>query len=227
MKVTPQQGAPRGSFGIPPEMKEAMADARTEREQRDKKAAPEVDEAPARETEEDWPLAEAGPDAVTDKTAKKVDPIASLAEIGVTVTDDDFHNLVFKGYIEKTVEVLSHGSMKLSATLKTLTTEELDIVDELVAEDLETIKMTNNGADTRRSMWTMSIAVTKLQGKPVAAVEVGQKGEVDLKKMARAKREVLKRLNPAVIDKMISAHVRITTCYNLMVNEPGSATLKK
>lgn len=236
MKVGPLPGNARGSMGIPPDLQEQAQKARDERDRKlgaDAKRQEQEREGPS----ESWPLNE---DAQTDapesaenpeakpEEQKPLDPLEMLKKIGVTPTEDDFYNFIFKGYIEKTLELVksSIAGVSLTVTLRTLTAQELDFVDELVAEDLDNIKMTNQGIAIRRSMWTLAFALHKLNGKPVIK-ELVEDGKPKLKENARAKRAVIQRLAPTILDMMLRTHAVMTTAFGLVINESGNDSLKK
>ena len=178
---------------------------------------------------EEWPMVEDLPEGIEEKTRAKT-PKEMLAEVGVELNEDDFHNLVFRGYIEKDIEVVKNpiSGKPLTATVKTLTAEEVDLVDELLVEELETTKMSNAGMETRRSVWIGAMAVTKLMGRPlVKKPPVDENGDVDIKAFTKAKKSVLIKLAPFVVDKIIQKHATIVTSYNLILNNNGGDDILK
>lgn len=207
MKFNQSENGPvRGSFGLPPEMKEAVEKAKAE-----KKETPEPVKA-----EEVQQQAQVG---VTDDDAQKADPMQILKGMGVEFNDTMFNQLLFKGFVEADLEVIGK---KFIARIRTLTTEEYDMVDELLAEDVKTKQMTNDGFDTRRSMWVMAFGVTHLMGKPVCPVVVGEdKKTVDKVATAKKRRAVLSGLAPIVINTLIQKHAAMTVAINMIVSSPG------
>lgn len=214
----------RGSFGIPDDVQEEMARNRTRAAQQPtpSQAADTEDEGDAAPAPE--PELEAKVELPTDATVKKLDPVQALKEIGITLSEDDMTQLIFKGSLEKTVDVYKTPKLKLTATLKTLTAEELDVVDELMAEDIDSIKMTRDGASTRRSMWLLSLAVTQLNGRPVRALDRDIPNAKDLspsqylRTKARLVREVLQKMNPHVLAKTMGIHTTFAMALNEIVN---------
>lgn len=210
MKIGQDAGQPRGSFGIPAEMKEAVARAEAKKEE-PKTAAPKPETDMEMKTKVEVP--------VTDEDARRVDPYEILKTLGVDFTDDMFNQLLFKGFIEVEVDVVPG---KLKAKFKTLTTEEYDLVDELLAEDLKSKQMTSDGFDARRSVWTMTFGVTHLMGKPVSPlVLLADKKTVDKLATARKRRPIIASLAPVVMNTMIQKHGAMTVAINMIVADPG------
>jgi hypothetical protein len=202
MKINTQN---RGSFGIPPEMQEAM--------ERSKKAEekPREPEAPLP------PLPDAEVAKDNEEFVKEISATSRLKEIGVVVDDKDFDTLLFKGYIEKDISVVEG---KITPSFKTLITEEYDTIDELLAEELAAVSMTRDGADVRKTMWGMAMAVTKINGKPTVKAIMKEGNEVDLKATAKARRKVLSQMSPFVIDEMTRKFAVFTAAIRSMVNNP-------
>jgi len=221
--------AQQGSFGIPQNMREAHDRQRQQREQREQAERDRTNastaedtlggtqpEQPAAKTDE---AADKGSQApgVDDKIVDETDPAKILAQLGITLEDADLETILFKGYIEKEIPLVGG---KIKATLKTLTGEEYEWVDELLAADVRSKPMTDDGFASRRSMWILAFGVTKLQGKPVIAPVVKDK-KVDPVETAKAKRVVLSKLNPQMlINPMIKAHGKLATALNLMGEKP-------
>jgi hypothetical protein len=81
--------------------------------------------------------------------------------------------------------------------------------------------MTNDGFNTRRSMWIISLGITHLIGKPIAKVEPDKKTkQIDLKELARARRAVLGKLAPSLTNLLIQKHGAITVAINMITTEP-------
>jgi len=170
-----------------------------------------------------------------ESTYKVPTPEENLSRIGIYLTDDDYHNIVFRGGFEKDIVVIpSRGKMReLRASIKTLKTKEYDAIDELLAEDVGTIKMTNEGFTSRRSLWILTFAVTKLDGKPLSKPiftrsNSGDRDVVDLKATARDRKEkVIGELSPVIVNELIALHAALTTNMDLILNEQKGAYLKK
>lgn len=213
--------APRSSFGIPKEATEQIDNLRQQKESADK-IRQEVSEPPAKN--EEWPMAEA---VEVEEEVSTVTPEAILKRIGIEPTEDDYHSLLFRGFVEKVVPVAQiPGGRKLSAKIKTLTAEEVEWVDEFLARDIESTKMTNSGLDFRRAGWTMAFAILELEGRPIAK-NVLVDGVVDHKKTAEERRKVIAKLSPYVIDKIIRIHAEMSAAFNVIITEPTGDLVKK
>lgn len=220
----------KGSFGVPEELKAA---GDRFKEQRDREESrPSMDDEP----EAPMPRASSDEDAFADEDEgealrKAVDPLAPLAKLGVVLDDEDFHKVLFKGFVEKDVVIVpAFRTVKaLSATFKTLTIKEYDDVDELLAEDARDIRMTNDGFASRRSLWILAFGITKLQGKPLTNVYRGEGAakEFDAKATAKARRAILADLSHGVINRMIHVHAAMTVAIDTIIQDPEAVYLKK
>jgi len=219
MKVPPN--APRSSFGIPKEVNEQIDNLRQQKESAER-INREVSEPPPAKTE-DWPTTE----SVESEQVSAADPEAVLKRLGIEPTEEDYHSLLFRGFVEKKVDIAQvPGGKKFSAKLKTLTAEEVEWVDEFLAEDIERTKMTNSGLDFRRAGWTMSFAILELNDRPIAK-NVIVDGTVDHKKTAEERRKVIAKLSPYVIDKIIRIHAEMSAAFNVIITEPTGEFVKK
>lgn len=222
MKMQTENARPRGSFGIPQDMLEA---ANKHRDQAQKKAAPpSADEQPnlqappeAAESEEETQKADepAKGDSFNDLNPRKI-----LQKLGIDFSEDDMQSVIYKGYVEKEIEVIK-GSLK--AVFRTLTATEFDEVDELMGEDLKNLQMTRAGYESRQSMWIISFAVTQLAGKPVARAVMQKDGKTpDTKAIAQARRVVLGAMSGSVINKIIRIQGLFQTAVNMIVEDPDA-----
>lgn len=200
-----------GSFGIPDQMKEAHKSFVEKRDSQNMPPDAEGEgEGEEQEAEEGETLNE---EPETAKETKSQDPLdftrmsprKALASVGITMTDEDFHSVLYRGFVEKNVELTpALGSVKpMVAKIKTLTPDEYNTVDELVAEDIESIKGTTAGFQVRRELWTVAFAVIEINGREIAKVKRSKDGEADIKELARERQKMLKQLSPAVINKII------------------------
>lgn len=222
-----------GSFGIPPEVQEAR------KIHDEKKAAAEAaagEEAmPESDEDTDDEPGEAGPDSAEEGDGKqgasfsgsdvsKLTPRKALASLGVTLEDQDFHSILYRGYVEKNVEIMpAIGGIKaMLVKLKTLTPEEYNLVDELVAEDLDAIKGTNLGFQARRELWTISFAVLDINGRELGKAKRDKDGNLDLKELARNRHKMLSQLSPAVINKIIKINSTLNWAITAIVEDPKS-----
>lgn len=209
-------GAPKGSFGIPQELKEAHEKKRAEAEARS--------EAPPAK-QEDWPMEE-NQAAVEqgEEVQEENSPLDVLKGIGIELSEKDFTDFIFRGSISKTVPIVANplGGGQLTAKLKTITTGEMDLVDELLAEDIDRGNITRDGVEIRKSLWILSFAITELNDRPIAK-PILDKDKVFLpKETARERRKVLSELNPVVVNKMINIHGTFVSCLNAMIMDDKS-----
>lgn len=225
-------GNMKGSFGIPPALREAEERIKQSREQGEFRPDFESDpyEQPAQEEE-------AGAEEKLE--AKKDEPVPKNAldvlreSFGIVLEDEDFHKILFRGFVEKDIEAVPpiRGSKPLIATIKSLNGHEYDLVDELLAEDIRDVRMTNDGYSTRRNMWILSFAITKLQGKayvsPVMMKDQEGKDVLDGKATARKRRAKLATLNAAVITRLMRIHGQLTLAINAIMEDPEADFLKK
>jgi hypothetical protein len=233
----------QGSFGIPPHLKKAHEEAvknkqeAEERQERKDEFMKQVEESSGPEVLEDnfgeapvehVPKAESSEEIVEDATKAKT-PLTNLEEMGINLDDEDFQKLIFKGYIEKDVEVIPsiRGSKPLIATFKLLTGNEYDLIDELVGEEIKVLDMTNDGFQTRRSMWILALGLTKLMGKPICPPVLGKDKKINFKATYKRKREIVGLLSPAVLTKMMKIHGTFTLAANAIIADPDANYLKK
>jgi hypothetical protein len=224
----------QGSFGIPQHLKEAEEEFRQKKA--DREARPDFEsehqDTPPAEMDEEY---ESGEQIESEIEARvKMNPIEALEkDFGIKFEDEDFQKILFKGYLEKDIVAVPsiRGIKPLVVTLKSLNGEEYDLVDELLAEDIRDVRMTNDGFSTRRNMWILAIAVTKIQGKPICVQEfttdASGKKEVDVKATVRRKRSILAKLNAAVITRIMRIHGQLTLAINAIMEDPEADFLKK
>jgi len=232
------QAPKRGSMGIPPEMTEAFdrqrAAAAAKRKAEDStEAGPTPVADPGFETDE--PQRVDDPDAPVAEEKAGLNPETLLKEIGVEITDDDLHRFVFKGFIEKDIKLSLFGGRKtVLTTLKTLTANEYDAVGELLGAELNDNTIMRDEIQVRRNMWTLSLGVTKIEGRQLAKpvmmdiVKDGKPAQkVDMRASARLYREVLGSLAAPVVSEMITAHGKLSLALDLMTKSQGAEVLKK
>lgn len=218
MQINQGANAPRGSFGIPPEMQEAQQRAKAQADaERAEKAQVEAPPVPPEAA------------APADEGAKELTPTDMLKTLGVTFDDKDLHNLLFRGYIEKDIAVIpkteSAGKVvEFRSKFKTLTGDEYDAVDELIAADVETTKMTNDGFKSRRAMWILSLGILEINGKAlIKPILNSDTKEVDLHAMAKARRKLLGAMSPLIVNHMIQKHGALTVAVDMISADPSGA----
>lgn len=209
MKVGPNpQTNNFSSFGRPESMKEAVDKAQTKKEEpKDQKAPmpPESERAP--EKEEKKPL---------DATLRAR---AIFDELGVDFTPEDFQQLIFKGYVEKEVEITKVNGSPFMARIKTLTTREYEYADELMVDDVKNVPMTDAVYGSRRSILNISFAVTHLQGKALAK-PVMDGSTLDLKETALARREAFREMHTSMVNLLIEKYTALTVAVSAVVRDP-------
>lgn len=223
----------QGSFGMPAEMKAALDTYSKGKDVGEK--APEADIGAE-------PLSYRDPQAITDEdldgsedqmSPDKIDPIEQLEkDFDIQLEDDDFQKLIFKGFLEKDVVALPpiRGAKPLIVTFKTLTGDEYDLVDELLAEDIRDSRMTTEGFNIRRGMWVISVGITKIQGKQLCQPEymiVGDKKEFDIRATTRKKRDVIGKLSGSVLSRLMRIHAQLTLTLNAVIEDPSADYIKK
>jgi len=194
----------RSSFGIPEDMKQAASKFKEE-----KTKVTEITEEPSPSTE---------PEANLDKAVEDASPEKILADMGIEFNDDDLQHLIFKGFIEKEVEIIKG---KFKATLKTLTGDEYDLADEMVANELNTLNMTKDGMRARYSQWIMVFGITKLNGKILSKGVLDKEGKYDVEATAEEKRNVLGALSAAVTNLLIEKHTQFNLAVTQIIRDPG------
>lgn len=212
---TPGNG--QGSFGIPPQIQEAAERARANAYQNVKKAGdqPAATEEPV--VAEAAPVAEA---PITDEVVEQSNPLKILETLGISFDEETLQQLIFRGSVEKTIDIVKG---KLTAKCKTLTVEEHDLVDEILAEEVQNIKMTNAGFENRRSLLILAFGVTELAGKAVCK-PVLEKDKKTLDKVATAKkrREVLQAMSPGIVNIIMQKQAAMTVAFNMIASDPGA-----
>jgi len=251
MKINAPKG---GSFGIPDQIKEQAERAKSQKEREPVIEKEPIKEDKPQDDE--WDLAnsdkttkEEEPELTDDeraeiiiksrtpisaaafqKSLQEISPKSLLKAIGVDFQEDDLTSIIFKGYVEKEVPVvkLPNRDKPLTATLRLLQTQELDLVDELCAEDLSSTKMTNMGIENRRSIWTMAFGVTGIAGRPLTKPITDEKtGEPDKREMAGARRKALLAMAPGMIDEIVRRHTIMQMAYNTILFGDEGEELKK
>ena len=203
----PTQQAARGSFGIPDEIRAAheRQKAKFQEEPKEEKfQAPDLDAAPVKEASLD--------NEVADLTPEKV-----LERMGAKFDEDDFQRLIFKGYYETEIDVVKG---RLKAKFKTLTSQEYDEIDELIANEIKDVAMTNDGLRTRTAMWVIAYGVVELSGKPTSKPIKDKEGRIDSKATASERRKLFSAMAPAVVNLLIQKHGAITMAVNEITADP-------
>jgi hypothetical protein len=220
-----------GSFGMPPEVKKVF-----EQQQEAKKKEESPEQSPGqKELEfEDEAQEDQEKEASDKKEERGYSPLDALKEIGVTITEDDMYAYLFtSGSISKDITLyeFSDESKNITATFKTLTAGEYDEIDEIMAEEANTIKMTNDGFRDRRNLYILGYSVSKIKGKDLSKKHVMKTEDgrtvPDRKKMAKERRYALSHLAGPLVSKMIETCRIFTVSLNEIVNSKGTSLIKK
>jgi len=238
MRIANTTPGAKGSFGIPQDLKEHGDRLMSRGGEDEDERRPGMMEK-AQSSFEDSSLQDSIPEEAFEKKAVEEEelvpsPEDNLIRIGITLSDDDYHNIVFRGGLEKEVVVFPalKKTRELRATVRTLKTKEYDAIDELLAEDVRGIAMTNEGYTSRRALWILAFSVVKLDGKiltkPHFTKDDTGKDVVDIKATARERKErILGELSPIIINELISIHAILTTNMDLILRENKTEYLKK
>ena len=240
MKIGQAVPGAKGSFGIPPELKE-RGDVLLKNSEEASSRRPGMDEVPGDESPRaptpyiDGGIPEEAFESKTEQSiADMITPEENLARLGINLVEDDYHSIVFRGFLEKEVVVFPAISKtrELRATIKTLKAAEYDLVDELMADDIRNVPMTNEGYSARRSLWILSVAVTRLDGKPLTkpiyTKDYDGKNVVDVKATAKDRKlKILGEMSHIVLNELVALHAALTTNMDLILNEGKRAYLKK
>lgn len=237
MQVNQGQDGSFKSFGIPPHMRPAVEAAEKSR----REGSPSVEQPQSMpkavvdstytptipgEIPENTVEANLQPEAVTIK-----DPVQSLKdEFDVEITSEDIQRIIFKGYTEKDVVVLSSvmGSDPLVATFKTLTGKEYEEADEKLAEEIRDSRMTNDGFVARRGLWLLAYGLKKIQGKAYYQAKYldEAKKTIDRKATLEARKNALNNFSPIVLSKMMEIQSSMTIAINYIFSNKGDAVKK-
>jgi len=222
-RSTPRQG----SFGLPPQHQEAIQryqdqkEASKQEEEKNREGA--TSEAPPIVSEE----AEEKPSEEEKSGIPPQDPKELLKGIGVELTEEDCHQLLFRGFLEKELALVKMKEKNFTVKYKTLTGKEYNYVDELIAKDIDNISMTRAGYERRRNLWILAFAVQELSGRRLTKTAADKGGAPDLKAMARGRFPVIESLAPWVIDELMRVYGVLEVSISLVIKDTEGFFLKK
>lgn len=201
-----------GSFGIPDEMKQQM-DKHKERRKEE-----EADQA--KSDSEPTEAVEAKDD--NNRVAEQAKTMAVLKELGVEFLENDFQSLIIKGFVEKNITIVQYKNIQLVATMKSLTADDYDDVEEILMREVNEVATTSNGGINKKAMLYLCYSITKLNGKPVNKTVFKDKAKttVDTKRTALKRREVLRKMDGHVIDLMTRKQASYSLCMRQIINDP-------
>ena len=201
-----------GSMGIPGEMHEALDKHREQAKAEEKKKSPPSPDEDGKPPE----IEEEG--SKEESLAKKVGAAEILKKLGIEFDKNDINQLIMKGSVTKDIEIVKGV---LTATMRTLTTEEYDVVDEIAVTDLKELNISNTGFETRKSVLILCFGVTHLMGRPIVAKKpLTEDKQVDLYALAELQRGVFKKMSGQVVDKLIEAHGAFSIAINMILRNP-------
>jgi hypothetical protein len=190
----------QSSFGIPEELEAQVNKSKKEQPQ----SIPVEDQPQSAEEE--------------IKEAVKTNAEVILKALNIEISTDDFQQLVFKGSIDKEVEIIKG---KLKATFHSLRVKEWEEVDELLTREINEVSMTKEGMEVRKGLLSISYGITHLQGNPLSSPFKMEDGSIDSRKMAIERRKKISEMAPAVVNLMLAKHASFTHMLELITSEPG------
>lgn len=217
---------PQSSFGLPDDLKRQIAERENVRRKEEAEKQPEVAEDQEEVAQESVEVKTEEKKKISKRNPEK-EGRALLADIGVSFDETDFHNYLFRGSITKHIVVSKTKEFEFTAEIKTLTGQELDLADELLARDIEDLQMTRDGMMARRSVWYLSFGLKKLCDKPLVKniFKPDSDKELDHKEMATERRKIILDLAPSVTDKLIRCQAVMTSALNLFIENKDTLFL--
>lgn len=190
---------PTGSFGIPAELKQKL-------EKKPEEKAPEL-------------KAEVAP-TITDETVTEVDNANKIFEaLGVKFTDDHFQQMIFTGSFDMEVPIIKD---RFNVVFSMLKAKDYDLIDEIIAEEADTLKMTMNGLEIRKQNLTISAAISKIGApKQMKALAKPKTEKPTDKEILLEKRKAIVEMAPAVVNMITQKHAALSMAVSLVVKEPG------
>lgn len=226
----------KGSFGIPQHMRAALEQsekAKQEGLEPPQSERPSVDgDMPQAYADEGFDTTDEPASATKDTPTPLKDPLQVLKEeYNIELTSDDIQRIIFKGYTEKDATVIPSimGSQPLVATFKTLTGTEYELADEMLAEEIRDVRMTNDGFSTRRGMWLLAYGLKKIQGKLYYTPKFldDAKKVLDKKGTLNARKDKLGDFSPVVLAKMMAIQSDLTIAVNYIFSHDNGEIVKK
>ncbi len=209
----------QGSMGIPEDMREEIQ-RQHEKKQAKARASQEDDVKTASSPYPDLDDKADTPEKKEEKSADPRDVGAAqiFKKLGIEVNEEDIQKIIFKGYIEKNIVIVKNV---LTAKMKSLTTEEYDIVDEVMAKEAKDVDMSVDGFNARKSVLTTAMSLTEFNGKPlIKEPPKNEDGSVNLMEHMQRKRIVLKKMSATVVDKLIETHGAFSLGVNMGIRNP-------
>jgi len=214
-QMPPGQG---GSFATPPKPPERTP------------VTPDHGSLPGRNEEESVWEEKSIPVPPVDAPKKKIEEVlkpsgvlSSLKKMGVDITEEDIEIYLFQGTVEKTVPVFKINNKKtFTAKIRTLTSAQYMIVEEIIGDELRVSDMTRDGLSNLRTLTVLSAGVTHLLGRP--SIKTWEDGIPEKEKFLQ-NLTILKELAPGVINKINHIHSAVTSTFNSMMDDGNSPFL--
>jgi hypothetical protein len=211
----------KGSFGIPEGIKKQIE------QQKNAPPVPQdggVEARIAPQVPNQGQTSPAAPEAVAAAAAatkefeeRKAKDRAQMLEIksayeenlGIKIDEEDVRDYIFKGRVAKEVTIIP-GYMK--GTLQTLTTKESGTIDEQMAKVQLSMKLTPQGYDNERAIYTLSYAWTHAQNKNEMRM-LGTKPE--------EREETIRGMGGHTVDLACEANVQLNWLLKYAMREKG------
>ena len=214
-QMPPGQG---GSFATPPKPPERTPVAPNHG------SFPGIEEKDSAWEEKSVPIPPAdAPKKKIEEVLKPEGVLSSLKKMGVDITEEDIEIYLFQGTVEKVVPVMKISEKKsFTAKIRTLTSEQYMVVEEIVGDSLRVTDMTREGVSSLRTLAVLSVGVTELMGRPTIKTWESSISEKD---KAVENMSVIKALAPGVVNKINLLHAALTTTFNNMLDDGNSPFL--
>lgn len=213
------QSQPQGSFGIPEHLRpEAIMKDRQK---------PQAVESPEEVVDEGF----APPEKPKEEP---LTPVGRLKLLGIDFTTHDYNRLFFQGTIEKDIRAGFDPETRkpILATVKTLTPVECDALDESLAEEVNDLKVTRDGIEKRRSLWTAAFVLVAIDGRPLVKPIMKKESDtgdmvIDRKATARLRKKFVQEMSIHVVNNILEKYNLLDINTKLIMGDSESAFLGK
>lgn len=192
---------PRGSFGVPEQMKKDLEAARMRAAQTQAQATSEPPKPPEEPVDPRWQPPPEAPSQIEEKVTLKAPEEKSSDQLSADdletmylkqreeleksldtkITEEDVKEYVFKGRLAKDIEVLP-GIIR--CVFQTLSAEDVQEIDRQVADIAEqNKKATPDGLENERAMLNLAYSWVSAAGKPLAANSDPAKRRATIRRM--------------------------------------------
>lgn len=233
------QSFQKGSFGIPPEIDPELVKSKME----DRKKPEAVAAGPQVPVEDDgFDVSSVERDSTDVKNDEPSTPaqmaLKELADLGIEMTPEDWSSIFFKGYVEKTLTVaympdpVKKTNKPFTVTVRTLTAEENDVVDSLLAIDTKFVEMTMDGFNNRKQMWALACALQKINNMPICKPKFKESDKtkeriIDVAATVKEKRNIISSMSPAVLSQAASKYWKFVLNIEILLSQKDGYFLDK